>query len=402
LAVLTDTWPVNLIDVGIVVLLVFGIIAGWRSGFFPQILGLAGAALGAIGVVLALPLAHDFLAGVDPALRAIGVLVGLLVAIGVGEAIGSNLGAAIGRRLGEGVLGDLDRIAGALAGLAQGFLVVWLVGGLLAAGPVPQMAAQAQRSWFIRTITARVPPPTAYVEELAGWLDATGLPEVFIGLEPFPAAPVEKPSDAQAERIARAAAASTVVVRATACGRVSTGTGFVVGRGGYLVTNAHVVAGSKAVIVAFDGAGPYDADVVLFDPKLDIAVLHAPQVKAEPLEFAAGDPPRGTLGAALGHPGGAPLRIIPAAVSNSYSAEGRDLYGTGRVTRRIVELRADIERGDSGGPLILPDGTVGGVVYAEALSDPSVGYALAPDAVAARVRPALGTTQSAPTGSCTR
>ena len=99
MAVLTDTWPVNLIDVGIVVLLVFGIIAGWRSGFFPQILGLAGAALGAIGVVLALPLAHDFLAGVDPALRAIGVLVGLLVAIGVGEAIGSNLGAAIGRRL---------------------------------------------------------------------------------------------------------------------------------------------------------------------------------------------------------------------------------------------------------------------------------------------------------------
>ena len=72
------------------------------------------------------------------------------------------------------------------------------------------------------------------------------------------------------------------------------------------------------------------------------------------------------------------------------------------MTRRIVELRADIERGDSGGPLVLPDGTVGGVVYAEALSDPTVGYALAPVAVATRIRPALDSTASTSTGACTR
>jgi S1-C subfamily serine protease len=393
---------VNLIDVGIVVLLGFGLVAGWRSGFFPQILGLAGAAAGAAIVVVALPLARGFLDGLDPAIRAIGVLVVLLGAIGIGEAVGSAIGARIGRRLGDGVLGGLDRIAGALAGLAQGLLVVWLVGGLLAAGPVPQMAAQAQRSLLIRTITGILPPPTAYVDELAGWLDATGLPEVFIGLEPFPAAPVDRPTDAQAERIGRVAAASTLAVRAEACGRVSTGTGFVVGPGGYVVTNAHVVAGSNAILVALDGKGPVDADVVLFDPRLDIAVLHAPKVRAAPLAFATSDPARGTAGAALGHPGGSSLRIIPAAVSSSYAAEGRDLYGTSRVRRQIIELRADIERGDSGGPLILPDGTVGGVVYAEALSDPSVGYALAPTAVADVVRPALHTIVSASTGECAR
>jgi S1-C subfamily serine protease len=393
---------VNLIDIGIVVLLGFGLIAGWRSGFFPQLLGLAGAAAGGVLVILALPYAQDLLKGWDPALRAIGVLVALLAAIGIGEAIGSSIGARIGRGLGDGVLSGLDRVAGALAGLAQGILVVWLVGGLLAAGPVPQMAAQAQRSFVIRTISGVFPPPTTYVDQLAAWLDATGLPELFIGLEPFPAAPVDRPTDAQAERIAEVAAKSTLAVRATACGRVSTGTGFVVGRGGYIVTNAHVVAGSKAVLVAFDGGRPLDADVVLFDPKLDIAVLRANAVKAAPLTFATSDPARGTVGAALGHPGGSPLRIIPAAVTDSYAAEGRDLYGTDRVTRRIVELRADIERGDSGGPLVLPDGTIGGVVYAEALSDPSVGYALAPVAVASRVRPAIGSTATVSTGSCTR
>ena len=274
----------NLIDVGIVVLLGFGLVAGWRSGFFPQLLGLVGAAVGAIAVVLLLPYGRGLLDGVDPALRAVGVLVALLVAIGIGEAIGSSLGATIGRRLGNGVLGGLDRIAGALAGLAQGLLVVWLVGGLLAAGPVPQMAAQAQRSLVIRTISDVFPPPTAYVDQLAAWLDATGLPEVFIGLEPFPAAPVDRPTNAQAEQIAEAAASSTLVVRATACGRVSTGTGFVVGRGGYIVTNAHVVAGSKAVLVAVDGGSPQDADVVLFDPKLDVALLRAPGIKAPALD----------------------------------------------------------------------------------------------------------------------
>jgi S1-C subfamily serine protease len=399
---LVDTSLVNLIDIGIVVLLAFGLIAGWRSGFFPQLLGLIGAAVGGLLVVLALPFVHGFLDGLEPAIRAVGVLVALLIAIGLGEAIGSSIGSAIGQRLGDGVLGGLDRIAGAGAGLAQGLLVVWLVGGLLAAGPVPQMAAQAQRSLVIRTITTVLPPPTSYVDQLATLLDATGLPEVFIGLEPFPAAPVDRPSGSQAGQIAQAAEASTMVVRATACGRVSTGTGFIVGRGGYLVTNAHVVAGSTAIVVAFDGRSPFDATVVLFDPKLDIALLHAPDVRAPALAFAAKDPTRGAVGAALGHPGGAPLRVIPAAVSDSYAAEGRDLYGTGRVTRQIVELRAEIERGDSGGPLILTDGTVGGVVYAEALSDPSVGYALAPVEVSDRVSPAIGSTHTVSTGDCTR
>ncbi len=392
----------NLIDLGIVVLLAFAIIAGWRSGFFPQILGLAGAAVGLVVAILALPYARGLLDGVEPTLRALGVLLGLLLAIGIGEAIGSSLGGSIGRRLGDGFLSSLDRLGGALVGLAQGLLVVWLVGGLLAAGPVPAMAAQAQRSTIIRSITTVVPPPTSYVDQLARWLDATGLPEVFIGLEPFPAAPVDRPTDPQAARIARDATASTLAVRATACDRISTGTAFVVGPNGYLVTNAHVVAGSNGVVVGFDGGRSYDAEVVLFDPTLDVAVLHAKGLRAPVLAFADADPKRGEVGAALGHPGGGALRIIPVAVANSYQAEGRDIYGTGRVTRRIVELRAGIERGDSGGPVILGDGTVGGVVYAEALSDPTVGYALGPTAVEAAVRPAIGRTNRVATGACTR
>ena len=52
-------------------------------------------------------------------------------------------------------------------------------------------------------MSSRRRPPTSTSSR--GWLDATGLPEVFIGLEPFPAAPVDRPTDAEAERIAAAA-----------------------------------------------------------------------------------------------------------------------------------------------------------------------------------------------------
>jgi S1-C subfamily serine protease len=72
------------------------------------------------------------------------------------------------------------------------------------------------------------------------------------------------------------------------------------------------------------------------------------------------------------------------------------------VSRTIVELRASIDQGDSGGPLVLADGSVGGVVFAEARTDENVGYALSPTAVARAVEPSLGRTSAVATGACIR
>ena len=113
-----------------------------------------------------------------------------------------------------------------------------------------------------------------------------------------------------------------------------------------------------------------DAVPVLFDPSLDVALLYVDGLQAVPLTFAAHDPERGAIGATLGYPGGGSLTILPAAVAGRYPATGRDIYGQEQVRRQILELRAEIERGDSGGPLVLKDGTVGGVVYAEAPDQP--------------------------------
>ena len=192
---------------------------------------------------------------------------------------------------------------------------------------------------------------------------------MFIGFEPAPAPAVERPGDAAAEAIAAPAEASVVKVAAATCGLSSLGTGFAV-RTDYVLTNAHVIAGAGGIrVVTLDGR-LLDALPVLFDPKLDVAVLHVGSLGLRALPFARTDPERGAVGATLGYPNGGRLTVLAAAVTGRYPATGHDIYGAGQVEREILELRAAVERGDSGGPLVLADGTVGGVVFAEARTEP--------------------------------
>ena len=282
---LWDDRAVNLLDVAAVVLVVISLVLGFRSGALPQIGGLAGAVTGGVGAILLLPHVDPQLAELEPTHRALAVLLGLLLAIGLGEGIGSGIGRSLGRALGNGVLGALDRTAGALVGVAQALLIVWLAGGLLATGPMRFLATQAQTSVAVRTLSAVLPPPTELAVELGQMLDASGLPDVFVGLEPLPAPPVDRPDDPEARAIAAAAEGSTVRVSAQACAVVSTGTGFAVAPD-YVVTNAHVIAGGRSVRVALEGE-LFDATPVLFDPDLDAALLWVPQLDAPALQLAS-------------------------------------------------------------------------------------------------------------------
>ena len=390
----------NPLDLVAIVLVVLAVLLGFRSGALPQFGGLLGAVGGGALAVLSLPLLVEPLDSIPAGIRPYVVLMGLLGAVGIGESIGSAIGRMFAKALGNGVLGAADRVAGGFTGAAQALLIVWLAGGLLAIGPVPRLTEAAQTSTAIRTLNAALPPPIEIAAELGTLLDGSGLPEVFVGLEPLPLAPVDPPTDATARAIAELAQASTVRISAATCGFESSGSG-VVFAVGYVVTNAHVVAGAGERGVRVTGVGgQVDAVVVLFDPALDVAVLFAPELRAVPLRFATSDPGRGAVGAALGYPGGGSLTIVPAAVTGSYAATGRDIYDEDPVRRQILELRAQIERGDSGGPFVLRDGTIGGLVFAEARTDPDVGYALGPTAVATRIAPGVGRTGFVATGEC--
>ena len=391
----------NPLDLVAILLVILAVILGFNSGALPQVGGLLGAVGGGALAVLALPHLAEPLEGIPVGIRPYVVLAGLLMAVGIGESIGSAIGRTAARSLGTGFLGAADRLAGSLTGAAQALLVVWLAGGLLAIGPVPRLTEAAQTSTTIRTLNAVLPPPTEIASGLGSLLDDSGLPDVFVGFEPLPRPPVDPPTDAIARQIAAKAQDSTVRILAGVCGAAASGSGAVVAPG-YVVTNAHVVAGARdgAILVSTANGGQVRARVVSFDPSLDVALLHASELGARPLRFATRDPARGTVGAALGYPGGGGLTVVPAAVTGAYRATGRDIYDEDRVDREILELRAQIDRGDSGGPFVLPDGTIGGLIFAEARTDPDVGYALSPTAVAVRIAPALGRTSAVDTGPC--
>jgi S1-C subfamily serine protease len=393
---------VNPLDLVAILLVVLAIVLGFQSGALPQVGGLLGALAGGAIAVLALPHLVEPLDAVPIGIRPYVVLAGLLMAVGIGESIGSAIGRTAARSLGTGFLGAADRLAGSVTGAAQALLVVWLAGGLLALGPVAKLSEAAQTSTAVRTLNAVLPPPTEIAGELGQLIGDSGLPDVFVGFEPLPRPPVDRPTDRAANEIAARAEASTVRVRAGVCGAQASGSGAVVSNG-YVVTNAHVVAGARDGAVAVDTVnGAADARVVLFDPSLDVALLWAPDLQARALRFAPSDPDRGAVGAALGYPGGGALTVVAAAVTGSYRATGRDIYDEARVDRDILELRAQIDRGDSGGPFVLQDGSIGGLVFAEARSDPEVGYALTPTSVAVRIAPAIGRHEAVSTGDCLR
>jgi hypothetical protein len=391
---------VNEFDAITLLLVVVAAILGWRSGAIPQVTGLIGAVAGGAAAILALPSLADPLAGIDPTFRPIAVLGLLIGAVAVGETLGGGLGRAVTSRLGSGLLSAADRAVGGGLGVVQALLIVWLAGSLLAEGPVPRLAEAAGGSTAVRTLTSVLPPATEIAVGLGALLDTTGLPDVFIGFEPLPAPPVDRPTDPKARAIAAIAEASTVKVSAAGCGLSSVGTGFVV-TPAYIVTNAHVVAGADRGGVVVNAGGRRLAAVpVLFDPELDVALLHVDGTLPIALPFATVDPGRGAIGATLGYPGGGALTILPAAVTGRYPATGHDIYGLGQVRRQILELRAAIDRGDSGGPLMLADGTVGGVVFAESRTNPDVGYALTATEVWAGIRAGFGRTAAVATGHC--
>ena len=94
------------------------------------------------------------------------------------------------------------------------------------------------------------------------------------------------------------------------------------------------------------------------------------------------------------------MRIVPAAVSAELEAQGRNIYNEGTVTREVYEVDADIEPGNSGGPLVGPDGEVIGVVFSRSTAYADVGYALTSPGVLSHVQPALGRTRAVSTGAC--
>jgi S1-C subfamily serine protease len=179
----------------------------------------------------------------------------------------------------------------------------------------------------------------------------------------------------------RGSRAAVLKVRGIAgsCSKQVEGSGFVYAPQ-RLMTNAHVVAGVRQPKVEVDGQA-LPARVVLFDPARDVAVLYVPDLRRAPLGFA-GQARASDSAVVAGYPQDGPFTAVAARVRNRQTARSPDIYSEGMVSREIYALRSVVRPGNSGGPLLSPDGRVYGVVFAAATDDPETGYAL----TAAQVR----------------
>jgi uncharacterized membrane protein required for colicin V production len=389
----------NAFDGLVLALLALAAIAGARAGFLSPVIGLGGAFIGFAFALLAASLLHEPLAQIEQPTRGLITLLALGAFVLAGEASGAAIGATMSRGIRSSALRPLDMAGGALVGAAHVVLLVWLVGGLLASGLSPILGPTARDSVAIRVTGERLPPPEAVAGRIMDLLATTDLPGLFAGLEPPAAAPVDVPAESQVGGLADSAAASTTRITSAGCGALlSVGSGFFVGRQ-HAVTNAHVVAGSTTTTVRLNGTD-LDASVVVFDPSSDLALLYVPGASAQPLGLSATLPDRGTPAAVLGFPGGGDLTVTAAAVTATYDILAPNIYGEGSYSHSVVEMRSGIRRGNSGGPLVVAPGTVGGVVFGASTKDPDVGYAIGADEARESIGPFIGATTPVDTGAC--
>ena len=167
-------------------------------------------------------------------------------------------------------------------------------------------------------------------------------------------------------------APSMVSIEAAAAQEYSTGTGVILTQDGYIVTNAHVVAGAEQVRVLFSNNQTLDASLVGFDADEDLAVLKVDAAGLTPAEFGdSSDLQCGDPVAAIGDPLGYRSTITDGIVS----ALDREVEVEG-ISMVLIQTSAAINFGNSGGALINQYGQVVGITTIKIVTDDGSAEAL--------------------------
>ena len=388
------------LDLTLLVVLLGYLLAGLRNGFLVTLGGIAGFVAGAVGAFFAIPLVSGWVP--ENGWRLPAIIATAIVLVILGQTLGAGLGASIRRWLNFPTLRVIDRVLGGAANTVVAALVVSMLAFSVGTLGVPFLSQQIASSQIIQRIDAVTPGPVrTWMAQLRTMTIDDGIPTIIDSVGPS-APPAEIPNESiDTPELARAAG-SVLRIAGTAfqCGQNQTGSGFVVADG-RVITNAHVVAGVNEPVVEVPGAGARPGRVVHFDPVRDIAVLAVDGLDRPVLPLGI-KLKNGTTAAFAGYPAGGPYRIQPASIQSYSPVLVQNIYGADPTPLQVYSMAANVQQGNSGGPLLDLRGRVAGVVFAKSTSNAPIGYALSLEELRPIAEAAGGYTDTVSAGQCTR
>jgi len=392
------------LDLILIVIVAAFAVSGYRQGFIVGVLSFFGFVGGALLGAEFGPAISRALVGGQTQQDVVAVI--LLVSFAViGQFIASSIGAAMRSTVTWRSATVLDSVGGSVVSVISVLLIAWVVGSMLNASPFPVVDQQVNNSVALQTLDKFMPSPakTMFSDFRRLLASNSTYAQVFsgIGAERIFAIPAPDPNVLNSPGF-RAAQSGVVRVQGVApsCQRAIEGSGFVISPE-HVLTNAHVVAGvTQQQTITTAGGETLRAVVVFYDPQADVAVLYVRGLDLTPLRFAGPASP-GDDAVVSGFPlDSRTLRAAPARIGGVQNAQGPNIYQTSTVTRQIYEIRAVVESGNSGGPLLSPEGTVDGVVFAAAVGVSDTGFALTATQVIPDARAGAQSTAAVSTMGC--
>ncbi|HEY7223008.1 MAG TPA: MarP family serine protease [Micromonosporaceae bacterium] len=394
--------PGSVVDLVLIALIILFGINGYRQGFLVGALSFVGFFGGALVGLQIAPWVVGSMTGAFAR-----VLVSLSLVFGL-ALLGQSAAAWAGGRLRGAISNEhgqrADDIGGVVVSVLALLMVSWMVAVPLASSPLPGLSRSVRNSAILHVIDGLVPDPArALYSRLQDTIAGGDFPKVFGDLTPTESRQVPEPDPALLKLAAvEKAHPSVVKVTGTApsCRRRIEGSGFVYAPE-HVITNAHVVAGTRGPITVEAVGGSRAGRVVYYDPDRDLAVIDVPGLKAPALPFAEETAASGTDAIVVGYPLDGPFTPVAARVRDRFRVRGPNIYENKDVVRWVYTLRTTVRSGNSGGPLLDTDGRVLGVIFAAALDESETGFALTPDEVLPVADAASSLSDPVDTGACT-
>jgi uncharacterized membrane protein required for colicin V production len=339
----------NWVDVLVLALVVLAAVSGARQGVviaLPALLGVFAGLL--LGALVAPVIVENF---TNFATRAAFFIAIVVFLVALGETAGVWVGRTLRRKMKTPNLTPIESVLGALVQGVVVFVVAWIIAlPLTTVTGLPGLSQAINQSVVLGGVNDIMPDGAkqlpAGVKKL---LDDSGFPNV---VAPFSQAPT-----ANAEAPDPTLQGSPVVQRV---------------KGSVLKIHARAQSCSRAL----------------------------EELTAKPLPVAADDAKNGDSSIVLGYPLDGPYTASPSRISERIMLRGPDIYDAQTVTRDVFTVRALVQSGNSGGPLVDTSGNVIGVVFGAATDTNTTGFALTAKEVRDEVNTAPRMTQRVATGSC--